>query len=175
MTTVYELYNLILNLNTNIEYKNKYEELIKNYPDDENKIDLVFYDLYKFEYIKMDEKEKRLDTEYKNKVKQKYNNICMVTNKIIDVCQVAHIFSFKDSNNEERYDPENGFLLSAELHLIFDNPTFKFKIDPDTSIMTFSDEILNNPSMKDYHQYHNKKITLTDMNIHYLKKKYNKS
>jgi hypothetical protein len=169
----YDFFIKYINENINKDPDDIYNEL-KSHSNIEI-LNFIMLDKFNYIYTKKEtteEKEKRLDTEYKNKVKQKYNNICMVTNKIIDVCQVAHIFSFKDSNNEERYDPENGFLLSAELHLLFDNSTFKFKIDPDTSIMTFSDEILNNPSMKDYHQYHNKKINLSEKNKYYLKKKY---
>jgi len=170
MVSVYELNNLILNLQSNKDFVNKYEELIKLYPNEEDKIDLVFYDLYNFEYIKIDEKEKRQDTIYRKKVIEKYNT-CMITGKDIEVCQVAHILPFKDSNEEEKYDSENGFLLSADLHMLFDNKNFDLKINQDGYII-FSDNILNKKSMIEYNKYNNKKINLTEKNKYYLKKKY---
>lgn len=95
-----------------------------------------------------------------------------VTNKPIHICQVAHIYPHKDCESIEKYDISNGLLLSAELHLLFDN--FKFKIDPDTKFMKFLQDILDDDTMNYYKQYHNQLFPhhLTERNIYYLKKKY---
>jgi len=172
MVSVYELNNLILNLQSNKDFVNKYEELIKLYPNEEDKIDLVFYDLYNFEYIKIDEKEKRQDSNYRKKVIEKYNT-CMITGKPLKYSQVAHILPFTDSNEEEKYDHENGFLLCADIHIGFDSKELDFKINPDTSTFEVSSHILNDRSMEYYHQFNNKKLNLSEKNIYYLKKKYN--
>ncbi len=82
-----------------------------------------------------------------------------------------YIFSVR-SNLEEKYDPENGFLLSAELHILFDSTDNKLKIDPVTQIISFCKEILENKTMAEYKKYHNKKIELSDKQKYYLKKKY---
>ena len=162
-----------------IELANLYVELIKN--NDTNYIDYLFYSLKKYEYTKIiettetietiEEREKRLDTEFRNKVREKYKT-CMITNKPLYVSQVAHIYPFKLCEPEEKYDISNGLLLSAELHLLFDTPDYKLRINPDTKIISFSEDILNDKSMIAYRQYHNMKIDLDEKNIHYLRKKY---
>lgn len=159
-----------------IELTNLYVELIKN--NDTNYIDYLFYSLKKYEYQKTietiettEEREKRLDSEFRNKVREKYKT-CIITNKPLYVSQVAHIYPFKLCEPVEKYDIYNGLLLSAELHLLFDTPDHKLRINPDTKIISFSEDILNDKSMIEYRQYHNMKIDLDEKNIHYLKKKY---
>jgi hypothetical protein len=175
MITCNELYDLIKNLNSGDDYTKKYEELIKLYNDAIDKIDLIFYDLYKYEYTKItetiEEREKRLDSEFRNKVREKYKT-CMITNKPLYVSQVAHIYPFKLCEPDEKYDISNGLLLSAELHLLFDTPDHKLIINPDTKIISFSEDILNDKSMIEYRQYQNMKIDLDEKNIYYLRKKY---
>ncbi len=176
MVSCDELYNLIINLNSEKELEQKYEEMIKIYPDCIEKINLVFYDMYEYEYIEIIEKdetieqrEKRLDTNYRNIIREKYKT-CMITGKPLCVSQVAHIYPHTLCKPYEKYDQDNGFLLSAELHILFDN--FQFKINPDTLIMTFSQDILDDDTMSYYKQYHNKKIELSDKQKDYLRKKY---
>ena len=170
-----EIFNLIANLNSEKEYKNKYEEIIKLYPDCVDKINLVFYDMYNYEPSKTNPeeiREKRQDDEYREAIRKKYNYRCSVTNQQLSVCQVAHIYPHKLCNPEEKYDISNGILLSANLHLLFDS--FQFKINPDSQIMTFSQNILNDSFMDCYKQYHNKIFPhkLSQYNINYLIKKY---
>jgi len=172
MITCDELYNLIKNLYSENEYIIKYEELVSIYPDDRDKIDLVFYDLYKFEYSTTEEREKRLDTEYRNIIRDKYKT-CMITGKPLCVSQVAHIYPHTLCKLDEKYDPENGFLLSAELHILFDSKDCDLKINPDTQNIIFSKKILEDNSMNHYKQYNNKKIELSDKQKYYLHKKYN--
>ena len=150
-----------------------YTELKNN--NDTDYLDYLFYSLKKYEYKETHEqienREKRQDDEYREAIRKKYNYRCVVTDKPISVCQVAHIYPFKSCNPEEKYDESNGLLLSAELHLLFDS--FQFKINPDTQIMTFSQDILDDDSMSYYRQYHNKRFPqkLSNDNIKYLRKK----
>jgi hypothetical protein len=172
-----DIIDRIKNIDTNNKYNlcKLYNELKDNYNKDY--LDYLFYSLKKYEYKETEEteqietREKRQDNEYRESIKKKFNYCCAVTNKPIYVCQVAHIHPYKLCNPEEKYDDSNGLLLSAELHLLFDN--FKFIINPDTHIMTFSEDILQYESMSYYRQYHNAKINLSEKNIEYLKKKYN--
>ena len=161
--------------NNREELKKTYIELSKD--NDKVYLDYLFYALKKYIHNPVEtlnetteERLKRQDTIYRKKVIEKYNT-CMITGKDIEVCQVAHILPFKDSNEEEKYDSENGFLLSADLHMLFDNKNFDLKINQDGYII-FSDNILNKKSMIEYHQYNNKKLNLTEKNKYYLKKKY---
>jgi len=157
MVTCDELYNLIKNLNSENEYITRYEELFSIYSEAVDKIDLVFYDLYKFEYKLYEQREKRLDTEYRNTIREKYKT-CMITRKPLYVSQVAHIYPHTLCEPDEKYDPENGFLLSAELHILFDSKDCDLKINPDTQIIKFSKKILEDETMVHYIQYNNKKI-----------------
>ncbi len=142
-------------------------------------LDYLFYSLKNYEYKEiietMEEKEKRLDKDFRQKIINKYNNCCIVTQKPLYICQVAHIYPYSKCEFNEKYDDSNGLLLSAELHLLFDNN--KFKIEPETQIMTFSQDILNDTTMNYYKKYHNKLFPykLTEKNIYFLKKKYNKN
>jgi len=153
-----------------------YTELKNN--NDTDYLDYLFYSLKKFEYeyieiIEKDEtieqREKRLDTNYRNIIREKYKT-CMITGKPLCISQVAHIYPHTLCKPYEKYDQDNGLLLSAELHLLFDN--FQFKINPDTLIMTFSQDILEDNTMSYYRQYNNKKIELSDKQKYYLQKKY---
>ena len=156
-----------------------YEEL-KNIAD----IDLVnfiFYDKFEYEYKEIIEKdetieqrEKRLDTEYRNTIRDKYKT-CMITGKPLCVSQVAHIYPHTLCKLDEKYDPENGFLLSAELHILFDSKDCDLKINPKTQIITFSKKILEDDSMVEYKKYNNKKIELSAKQKYYLQKKYDVS
>ena len=171
MTTCTDFYNIIHKVDS-CDYYSKYNELITFYPNDKNKIDFIFYDLFNYEPKKLTEKEQRKDTKFRNQVRAKYNNVCMITGKPIDICDVAHIYPFSQSSEIEKYDVDNGFLLSKELHVYFDLPTYDFKIDPDTSTIILSDDILTNSSLSEYHKYHNTKIKLNKQNKEYLRKKY---
>ena len=160
-----------------IELTDLYIELINN-NNDKNYIDYLFYSLKKYEYQEIIEKdetteqrEKRLDTNYRNTIQNKYKT-CMITGKPLYVSQVAHIYPHTLCEPDEKYDPENGFLLSAELHILFDSKDCDLKINPDTQIIIFSKKILEDKSMAYYTQYHNKKIELSEKQRYYLQKKY---
>lgn len=182
-------YNDIINYIDNDNDKNVdalYKEL--KYKINIDLLNFIFYDKFEYEYIEdeiieqqiienenkeetIEEREKRQDTLYRNIIQNKYKR-CMITGKPLFVSQVAHIYPHKLCNQEEKYDINNGLLLSAELHILFDSTDNKLKIDPETQIISFSKEILEDETMSYYRQYHNKKINLDDKQIYYLKKKY---
>jgi len=118
-----------------------------------------------------EEREKRLDTEYRETVKDKYKK-CMITGKPDYLSQVAHIYPYKLCNQEEKYDSENGFFLSAELHILFDTVDSKLRIDPETELIILSEDVLADNTLESIHKYHNTKILLSDKNKQYLRQKY---
>lgn len=166
----------LINLINNTEYKdlnNLYEELENKYEID--LLNYLFYVLKEYEYnneLNTEERVKRKDTAFKKQVKERYNNCCMITHKIPEVCEVAHIYPHSESNINDKYDINNGFYLCKELHSLFDNPNFHMRINPNTSCIEFTDYIMNNTSMSEYHKYNNEKVSLTPNNIKYLKMKY---
>jgi len=145
-----------------------YEELLKSHLDKE--LDYFFYSLKKFKYanIKTEEKKIRNDDTFKENVINKYKR-CIITNKPIYVCEVAHIYPFANCDENEKYDPDNGILLCRELHKLFDDNLII--IDNTTLKITFDEKILNDNSLSDYHKYNNTTLKL-DISKYYLKKKY---
>lgn len=164
--------------------ENNKEELKKTYielSEDNHKVNLdyLFYALKKYIYNPeetlnetIEERLKRQDSNYRKEIIEKYNT-CMITGKSLKYSQVAHIYPYSLSDENEKYDLENGFLLSVEIHIGFDSKELDFKINPDTSTFEVSSHILNDRFMEYYHQFNNKKLNLSEKNIYYLKKKYN--
>jgi hypothetical protein len=130
--------------------------------------------MFDFEYTQetTEERIKRKDTNFRNQVIEKYKR-CIVTNKPLKYCQVAHIYPYAMSDETEKYDPDNALLLCSDFHIGFDHKEQDFIINPTTQSIELSEQILADNTMSDYHKYHNKKIDLSDSSIYYLKKKYN--
>jgi len=160
--------------------ENKNKQLNELYIELRNIIDtdilnFIFYDKFDYEHKEIiettEEREKRLDAKYRAIVKDKYKT-CMITGKPDYLSQVAHIYPYALCNQEEKYDPENGFLLSAELHILFDTVDLKLRIDPETELIILSEDVLTNTTLESIHKYHNTKILLSDKNKQYLRQKY---
>ena len=153
-----------------------YEDLVnKKYSINNLNLWFNFYHDYVYvKELKIEEREKRDDAIYRKQVKERYNNCCMITKKPIRVCEVAHIYPYTNSNTNDKCDIDNGFLLCRELHELFDNKYLDMKINPETCTIEFTDYIMNDIYMSEYHKYNNKKINLNQNNIVYLKMKYNK-
>jgi predicted restriction endonuclease len=170
-----EIKNEIMAISGNNKLCRLYEELVdKKYSI--NNLNLWFNYYHNFVYeknIKIEEREKRSDSTFRNDVKNKYLNKCMITGKPIKVCEVAHIFPHSAANIDDKYNVDNGFLLCRELHLLFDHKDFDFKINPDTCCIELSNEIMNDETMDAYHKYNGKNIKLNKNNIKYLRMKYN--
>lgn len=67
---------------------------------------------------------------FRDKLRKKYNNKCVVTNiNITQVLVASHIKPWSVSNNEERLSVDNGLLLSATFDRLFDSGLISFKKD----------------------------------------------
>jgi hypothetical protein len=144
----------------NDENINELEELYYKLKKTTSKrlLSYLFYTLKNFDPCiieTMEEKVKRKDRQFREKVKSFYNNKCVISGRSEIVCEVAHIKPFAHSNSEEKYDPNNGILLSADLHKLFDAKLFT--IDPETFQLKFTKEILLDNTLEDYYKF-NKKI-----------------
>ena len=84
------------------------------------------------------------------------------------VCEVAHIKPFYESNPEEKYDPNNGILLSADLHKLFDLKLLT--INPDTFQLRLTDSVLLDEEFKDYYQYNGKNLEIKSESKKYFNK-----
>ena len=67
---------------------------------------------------------------FRDKLKEKYNNRCIITDiNISQVLIASHIKPWAVSNNEERLSVDNGLLLSATFDRLFDSGLITFKKD----------------------------------------------
>lgn len=111
---------------------------------------------------------------FRDKLKEKYNNRCIITDiNISQVLIASHIKPWAVSNNEERLSVDNGLLLSATFDRLFDSGLITFKKDGTILISNLISkdnieklhlkegkvyDIKYNPGMDSYLKYHNEVI-----------------
>jgi len=70
---------------------------------------------------------------------QIWNNSCAVTGcTVLKVLKASHIKPWRDSNNNQRLDPNNGLLLTANLDALFDSGLISFE---NTGEMIISEQL----------------------------------
>jgi len=149
-------------------YAEKYNKLLEQY--DKELIEYIFYSNKK--YIHQNNNKNnviRNDRQFRNDVSAKYNNKCIISNNDIMMCEIAHIIPFCKANEFEKYDVNNGLVLSSELHKLFDKKLLR--INPDTQLVEIDNILLQN-TKNNCNNYHNKKVILDDATINYLRKIY---
>jgi hypothetical protein len=182
MSTYEQILNDITSYNLeDIDLNILYLDILDKY-NNKTLIDMAFYDLFEYEHTDefieetiqetTEERIKRKDTHFRDRVIEKYKR-CIITNKPLKYCQVAHIYPYALSDETEKYDPYNALLLCSDFHIGFDHTDTDFIINANLKCIELSEFILSDLTMSEYHKYHNKKIELSDRNIYYLKKKYN--
>ena len=63
-------------------------------------------------------KERRGQSQFRDLLRQRYGNQCMITGlKLLDVLEAAHISPYRGTDDNH---PDNGLLLRADLHTLFD-------------------------------------------------------
>lgn len=130
----------------------------------------VIYDVYKYipENNIIEEKIKRqYQYKFKKKLIKKYKQ-CIISNDDEDLCEAAHIIPYSESDLTNKYDVNNGLLLSSALHKMFDD--YLFTIDKNERII-LSNTIMNKKSYKNYHKYNKLQLnlnteTLTNLKTH---------
>ncbi|WP_299149815.1 HNH endonuclease signature motif containing protein [uncultured Dokdonia sp.] len=66
--------------------------------------------------------------EYRRKILKRWNNQCAITkSNLTEVLIASHIIPWRESNNEERLDVDNGILLSPIYDALFDKYYISFK------------------------------------------------
>ena len=155
-----------------------YNHLINDTKYNLEEIEFELYDLFEYEPKTelYEMREKRLKQEQFHKQILERDKQCIITNRINKVCQACHIIPFSICTEEQKYDSNNGLLLSADIHLLFDD--YLLSINPKTLCVVLCNELLNDIH---YNIYHNKKISLNENQLIYLKhhwliftEKYNK-
>jgi hypothetical protein len=67
---------------------------------------------------------------FRQALESRWQNACAVTGcKVSSVLRASHIKPWRDSNNDERLDPNNGLLLGAHIDAVFDAGLISFRDD----------------------------------------------
>jgi len=157
-----------IELNKHLNNYDLYNHLIKIYS--KKKVDFWMYEMFKYSHPEIEEKEKRKDQKsFRLDVIERYKT-CIITSCNYIVCEACHIIPYSECKEDIKYDANNGLLFRADLHKLFDSK--KLKINPNTLQIELSQDILNDNSMKDYHQYNNKKINIHNNSVIFLQKNY---
>lgn len=152
------------------DMKKVYNYFIKLY--DKNDMDLIFYHLYGADYnsTKMELKEKRtFQEEFRDEIIKRDIN-CILSDAPPDMCEAAHIIPYCDSNNDTQYDVDNGLLLEAGIHKLFDKHMWSIN---QNSVVVVSNKLLNDKKYcinKHFiNGYHGKKLHLSKTQLKNLK------
>lgn len=174
MTTIYNIYSYIKD-NDNSNLEDIFNSLLNKYYYFDIQLGYFSYLNY-LENNNLDTNDKKLkfneirkDYEFKKSVKKIYNEKCVITNVDIDECSICHIKPCSESNDGEKYDYNNGLILSESLHRLYDK--FLFTIDPETFEIVISDNIKN--KKLSINQYNGKKLLLNLSSKKYLEYHYN--
>ncbi len=116
----------------------------------------------------------RNDKEFRELVKQRFQTciICEPDNCALACCQVAHIWDFAKCDDSSKYNPDNGLLMCANWHLLFDANLMR--LEPISGALGMV-RIIIGVELKQsaLYKYHNKLITILPENIPFLEKRYN--
>ncbi len=116
----------------------------------------------------------RDDSQYRAAVKSRFQTciICEPNTCFQACCQVAHIWDFAKCDNASKYNPDNGLLMCANWHLLFDANLMR--LEPVQGVMGMVKIILASElKYSELYKYHNKIITILPENIKFLEKRYN--
>lgn len=112
----------------------------------------------------------RTDKSFKNDVKERYNH-CIISGYHKKQCDVAHIKPFNECETIfDKYNPDNGLLLSSDIHKQFD--MYLFTINPETFEVIINENIQD---IKDYsiYKYNKKKLNINKNSISYIEYHFN--
>jgi hypothetical protein len=149
-----------------IIYKNYDKEHYEKYEINDETLAFIMYDVTTKKKSALERKGQK---KFKNQLIERYNNKCVISCNPMIVTEAAHIIPFSMCNSETCYDVNNGLLLSANLHKLFDS--YKMSINKSGHVV-FSHDVLAEKLYIDAHDFNNKHIKLNDktmknLNIHY--------
>lgn len=154
--------------------KDNLEKFIENYNEDNVTIEtLLFfaYDIYKYNPTSqiIEEKIKRqFQKKFRDQLEKKYGK-CVISGDDVEICEACHIVPFAESDNTNLYNVNNGILLSASLHKLFDK--YLMSIDS-MGVVVLSKKVLSQNTFKNYHEYNGLQLkldkeTLKNISTHY--------
>ena len=152
------------------------EKFIKN--NDDNSVTLetllfIAYDLHKYEPIgRITEKKLKRQHQYKfrKELENRYKK-CIISKKSVMVCEACHIIPFSEADNKQIYDVNNGLLMSADLHKLFDK--YLISINNDKKLV-FAENLLKDNAYKEFRKYNDMVINLNKETMQNMRHHYDK-
>jgi hypothetical protein len=154
----------------NLSKDDIYLKLSEKFPSNTHTIKLFMYNNYKYIYTEDISSTPTLTNNrdgqelFRKKVINRYKN-CIITGYPETVCQACHIVPHSECNSEDKYNVNNGLLLRADLHILFDKKLLQ--INPETLKINLLDK-----SLQEYIKYDGLKLNIHLDSIYYLKKYY---
>lgn len=145
---------------------------LKNENYDEEDLNLIFYDfnqIYNNDSKTFESREKRINQDKFREKIIKRDKCCILSNSHPDMCEACHIIPYSESNEEQKYDINNGILLERGLHSLFDKYLWSINRE---SYVIISEKILNNPQYNLINIYNKIKLQLNEKQLDYLKNHY---
>lgn len=153
------------------------EQFIENYDLNANSVitteTLLFiaYDIYKYKpSVKLLENRlvRQHQKKFRKQLEERYG-CCIITQDDKDMCQACHIIPFADSDHTNKYNVNNGLLLTASLHVLFDKHLLSVNAK---GMVILSKKMLLGKTYENYHKYHKMQLklcveTLMNLSTHY--------
>lgn len=166
-----------------MKYSNPFDIYISliTYQNQEE-LDVIFYHFYN---VLFTENEKAMITKrlkqslFRDKLIERYKK-CIMTNSPPIMCEACHIIPFCESSDEQKYDIDNGLLLEAGIHKLFDE--YLISIKPNNMILdeqinnceiVLSKNILADKSFESIHYLNKKHLHLPVQTLIYINCHYN--
>lgn len=146
-----------------------YISLLEDYND--NDIELAFLSGFNISFTteELELKEvRKKQAFFRKKLIDRYEH-CIITGSHEYMCEACHIIPHNICTDEQKYDINNGLLLNAGVHKLFDRNMIG--INPVTSTVELSTEILTNNKYRDLHQYNKQKLALPKETLQYIKRR----
>ena len=163
--------------NNYINYDELYKKLIDLFYDEIPNslyiINFIMYDKFKFYPFNSSNQdvlslalERRGQSDFRINIINR-DKKCIISGDNISMCEACHIIPY---NKSKSYDINNGILLTASLHKLFD----KYYFSINNNKVMLSNKILNKKTFDDYQRYHEQIINVPKECIENLKSHYNK-
>ncbi len=171
MSILDNLYDEIKTMN-----KQQLETFIQNHDNDKITLETLLFIAYDLHGYEPDDKitEQKLKRQHQQKFRhelEKRYKKCVISKKNIDVCEACHIVPFSESESAQKYNINNGLLMSADLHKLFDKDRMSIN---DEGHIVFAKDLLQQKSYKEFRKYDNMLInlnqeTMVNIKLHYEK------
>jgi len=132
-------------------------------------VDLVMYDEFNYECDNQLCNKRIQQDNFRKMLIDRYEQ-CIITGHGELVCEACHIKSYILSNDDEKYDINNGLLLDSSYHKLFD--LFYISINPETYRLEINEK-LDKIKYDFVWKNHNKIINVNKLSNNYLTFHYN--